>query len=186
VIRAGIVFLATVAVLSPVTCEGLSAQVLTPQAQSTGPAPTQTIVLREGSEVNLKFAQKLTSKAAVIDQPVELVLAEDLRVLDYVVVRRGARVLGTVTAGKESEKKKEEAKFLAIRADFLHVGANKIALRGEKAAEGKRNKDAMVAGTILFGLSGLIATSGKHYVIPEGTPLKAYVDQDIEIPVLSN
>jgi hypothetical protein len=148
--------------------------------------PTQTTVLREGTEVNLKFAQKLTSKAAVIDQPVELVLAEDLRVLDHTVVKRGARVLGTITAGKESEKKREEAKFLAIRVDFLHAGENKIALRGDKIAEGKRNKDAMVAGTILFGVSGLIATSGKHYVIPEGTPLKAYVAQDIELPVLSN
>jgi len=42
----------------------------------------------------------------------------------------------------------------------------------------------MVAGTILFGLSGLIATSGKHYTIPEGTSLMAYVDPDIELPVL--
>jgi hypothetical protein len=77
-------------------------------------------------------------------------------------------------------------KFLAIRVDLLQVGVNRIALRGEKAAEGKRNKDAMVAGTIFFGVSGLIATSGKHYVIPEGAPLKAYVDQDIELPVLPN
>jgi hypothetical protein len=186
-IRAGIVFFVAVAA-SPVLSESLLAQVLTPPppVQSTSLAPTQTIVLREGTIVNLKFAQKLTSKAAVVDEPVELVLAKDLTVLDYVVVRRGARVLGTVTAGKESEKKREEAKFLAIRVDFLHAGANKIALRGEKAAEGKRNKDAMVAGTIVFGLSGLIATSGKHYIIPEGTPLQAYVDQDIELPVLSN
>jgi len=184
--RVRIVHLVTMAALLFAVCEGLSAQELTSLVQSTGPGPTQTIVLREGTEVNLKFAQNLTSKAAVVEQPVELVLAEDLKVIDYVVVKRGARVLGTVTAGKESEKKRQEAKFLAIRVDFLHVGENKIALRGEKAAEGKRNKDAMVAGTILFGLSGLIATSGKHYVIPEGAPLKAYVDQDIELPVLPN
>jgi hypothetical protein len=41
-----------------------------------------------------------------------------------------------------------------------------------------------------ISLSGLIAaagaTSGKHYVIPEGAPLKAYVDQDTELPVLPN
>ena len=122
----------------------------------------------------------------MVDQPVELVLSDDLKVLEYIVVKRGARVLGTVTAGKESEKKREEAKLLAIRVDFLHAGEYRIALRGDKVAEGKRNKDAMVAGTILFGVSGLIATSGKHYTIPEGTPLNAYVDQDIELPVLLN
>jgi hypothetical protein len=164
----------------------IGAQELTPPPTSSSPRPNQTIVLREGTEVNLKFAQKLTSKGAVVDQPVELVLSEDLKVLDYIVVKRGARVLGTVIAGKESEKKKTEAKVLAIRVDFLHLGDYKIALRGDKIAEGKRNKDAMIAGTIFLGLSGLIATSGKHYVIPEGTPLRAYVDQDIKLPVLEN
>ena len=175
-----------VSLLCLFACEALRAQALSAPAPSAGPRPTQTIVLREGTEVNLKFAQKLTSKGAVVDQPVELVLSEDLKVLDYIVVKRGARVLGTVIAGKESEKKKAEAKALAIRVDFLHSGDYKIALRGDKVAEGKRNKDAMVAGTILLGISGLIATSGKHYVIPEGTPLKAYVDQDIELPVLQD
>jgi hypothetical protein len=68
--------------------------------------------------------------------------------------------------------------------DFLHAGENRTALRGNKAAEGKRNKDTRVAGTILFGVSGLIATSGKHYVILYGTPLNTSVDQGIELPVL--
>lgn len=181
---AGMAPLWTLAILLAFTCENLCAQMPSFQDPSTGPKPTQTIVLREGTEVDLKFAQKLTSRAAVVDQPVELVLSDDLKVLDYIVVKRGARVLGTVIAGKESEKKRQEAKVLAIRVDFLHAGEYRIALRGEKIAEGKRNKDAMVAGTILFGVSGLIATSGKHFVIPEGTPLKAYVDRDIELPVL--
>ena len=168
------------------TFQNLCAQTLSPPPTPTGPRPVQTIVLREGAEVKLKFAQKLTSKAAVVNQPVELALAEDLKVLDYVVVKQGARVLGTIIAGKESEKKREEAKTLAIRVDFLRAGNYQIALRGNKIAEGKRNKNAMIAGTILFGVSGLIATSGKHYVIPEGAPLSAYVDQDIELPVIQN
>ena len=167
-------------------CGNLGAQALTPQVPVTDPRPVQTVVLREGTEVNLKFAQKLTSKAAVVDQPVELVVADDLKVVDYLVVRQGARVLGTVTAGKEAEKKRAEAKALAIRVVFLRAGDHMIKLRGDKIAEGKRNKDAMVAGTIFLGLSGLIATSGKHYIIPEGTPLKAYVDEDIELPVVKD
>jgi len=163
---------------------GLAAQVITTQAP--GPGRPQTVVLREGTEVNLRFAQKLTAGAAVVDQPVELILSEDLMVDDFLVVKHGARVLGTVTVGKETEKKRAEAKGLAIRVDFLHAGNSRIRLRGEKTAEGKRNKDAMVAGTIFLGVSGLIATSGKHYIIPEGTLLTAYVDDDIELPVLQN
>lgn len=181
---ARVLFLLRLMLLFPFLCANLGAQEVTHQVPAIGPKPVQTIVLKEGTEVNLKFAQKLTAKAAVINQPVELVLSEDLKILDYIVVKRGARVLGTVIAGKEPEKKKSEAKALAIRVDFPHAGDYKIGLRGQQVAEGKRNKDAMVAGTILLGISGLIATSGKHYVIPDGTPLKAYVDQDIELPVL--
>jgi len=57
---------------------GLAAQANTVQA--TGPSRPQTVVLREGTEVNLRFAQKLTAGAAVVDQPVELMLSEDLTV----------------------------------------------------------------------------------------------------------
>jgi len=55
---------------------------------------------------------------------------------------------------------------------------------GEKGSEGKRNKDAMVAGTILLGVSGWLVTSGKHYEIPEGSPVTACGDEDIELPAL--
>jgi hypothetical protein len=150
-------------------------------AEPRASQPAPKFLLKEGAEVNLKLAQKLSAKSAVIGEPVELVLAPDLRVGDAVVVRQGARVLGTVVAGKESEKKKGEAHQLAMRVDFLRAGDAKIRLRGDKTAEGKRNKDAMVAGTIFLGLSGLLATSGKHYTIPEGSPVTAYVDEDIEL-----
>ena len=146
--------------------------------------PSGILVLKEGTEVSLKLAQKLTSKSAVVGEPVELVLAQDLKVNDAVVVRQGARVLGTVVTGKESEKKKTEAHGLAMRVDFLRAGDAKIRLRGERNAEGKRDKDAMVAGTIFLGVSGLLMTSGKHYVIPEGSLVTAYVDQDIELPAV--
>ena len=42
----------------------------------------------------------------------------------------------------------------------------------------------MVAGTIFFGLTGLLMTSGKKFVIPEGTPLTAFVNEDTGLPVL--
>jgi len=140
--------------------------------------------LEEGTEVNLKLAQKLSAKSAFVREPVELVLAKGLKVGDAVVVKQGARVLGTVVAGKESEKKRNEAHQLAMRVDFLRAGDAKIKLRGEKGAERKGNEDAMIAGTIFLGLSGLLATSGKHYIIPEGSPVTACVDEDIELHAL--
>lgn len=153
-------------------------------AEPTAAPPANKVLLKEGTVINLKLAQRLSAKSAVVGEPVEMVLAEDLKVGDAVVVKQGARVLGKVVAGKESEKKRNEAHQLAMQVDYLRVGDAKIKLRGQRIAEGKRNKDAMIAGTIFLGLSGLLITSGKHYVIPEGSPVTAYVDEDIELPVV--
>ncbi len=156
-----------------------------PAGKMPTPPPANRVLLKEGTEVALRFAQKLSAKSAFVGEPVELVLAQDLKVGDVIVVKQGARVLGTVVGGKESEKKKNEARQLAMRVDFLRAGNTKIKLRGEESAEGKRNKNAMIEGTVFLGLSGLLMTSGKHYEIAEGSPVTAYVDEDIELPPLS-
>ena len=141
-------------------------------------------VLKEGTEVHLKLAQTMTSKTSSIGEPVELVLAEDLTVGEDIVARKGTRVLGTVVAGKKTEKQKSEAHQLRVRADHIKVGDSFIKLTGEQAGVGKRDKDKMVTYGILFGLSGLLAASNKTFVIPEGTPATAYVQEDISLPIL--
>jgi hypothetical protein len=142
------------------------------------------VLLREGTEVHLKLAQTMTSKTSTVGEPVEMVLAEDLTVGNDVVVRKGARVLGAVVAGKQSEKQKSEAHELRVRADHIKVGDSFIKLTGDQAGIGKRDKEKMVTYSILFGLSGLLVSSGKTFVIPEGTPAIAYVQEDIALATL--
>jgi hypothetical protein len=141
-------------------------------------------LLKEGTEVQLKLAQTMTSKTSSVGEPVEMVLAEDLRVGEDIVALKGARVLGMVVAGKKTEKQKSEAHELRVRADHIKVGDSFIKLTGEQAGVGKRDKDKMVTYSILFGLSGLLATSNKTFVIPEGTRATAYVQEDISLPIL--
>ncbi len=155
-----------------------------PQPQENVQPTASSVVLKEGTEVHLKLAQELTGRAAVVGDPVELILAEDLRADGAVVVRQGSRVLGTVMEGKESEKKRQHAKSLRLRVDFLKAGERQIPLRGEKAGVGKREKGKMVAGTAALGLTGLFLTMGKKYKIPAGTPVTAYVAEDVELPPL--
>ncbi len=145
----------------------------------------KSALLKEGTEVHLKLAQTMTSKTSTVGELVEMVLAEDLKVGENVVVRKGARVLGTVVGGKKSEKQKSEAHSLSVRADHIKVGDSVINLTGEQAGVGKRNKGEMVTFTILFGLPGFLASSNKKFMIPEGTPATAYVDEDIQLPILA-
>jgi hypothetical protein len=48
---------------------------------------TGKIAVREGTDVSLKFAQDLSSKTAAEDDPVNLVLAEVLKVGDVVIAK---------------------------------------------------------------------------------------------------
>jgi len=148
-----------------------------PQAAADAPAK---LVLKEGTDVKLKFAQDLSSKTAAEDDPVNLVLDEDLKVGDVVVAKAGAKALGTVTHVKKAGMM-GKAGELNMRLEYVLVGDSRMKLRGTKGKEGQGKEGAAVALTVLFGPIGLIK-HGKNVEIKEGTPLSAYVDQDFTVP----
>jgi hypothetical protein len=156
-------------------------------AQNPQPAPQQAqaaepakLVLKEGTDVKLKFAQDLSSKTAAEDDPVNLVLDEDLKVGDVTVAKAGAKALGTVSHVKKAGMM-GKAGELNMRLEYLVVGDSRMKLRGTKGKEGKGKEGTAVALTVLFGPIGLIK-HGKNVEIKEGTSLLAYVDQDFAVP----
>ena len=61
------------------------------------PAASGKPVLKEGTEVKLKFADDLSSKTANEGDPVNLILDEDIKVGDRVVAKAGCKAVGTIT-----------------------------------------------------------------------------------------
>jgi hypothetical protein len=143
-------------------------------------ASVPKLVLKEGTEVSLRFAQDLGSKTAVEGDPVTLTLAEDLIVDGAVVVRAGANAVGEVTNAKKAGMMGKGGE-LNIRLDHLNTGANKIKLRGTKGREGESHVGTAVALTVLFGPVGLLK-HGKNIEITQGTPFVAYVADDVALP----
>jgi hypothetical protein len=148
---------------------------ITPAQSETTPA-AGTLVLREGTEVKLKFAQELSSKTAALDDAVALVLDEDLKVGDTVVARSGAKAVASVTNVKKAGMM-GKAGELNIRLESMKVGDTKVRLRGTKGREGEGKVGMAVALTVLFGPIGLIK-HGKNVEVRQGTPLMAYVADD--------
>ncbi len=138
------------------------------------------LVLKEGTDVKLKFAQDLSSKTATDDDPVNLVLDEDLKVGDATVCKAGAKAVGTVTHAKKAGMMGKGGE-LNLRLEYLLVGDTRMRLRGTKGKEGEGKVGAAVALTVLFGPIGLIK-HGKNVEVKQGTPLLAYVDQDFPVP----
>jgi len=150
------------------------------QSNTPNPGPDQKLVLKEGTDVKLRFAQELSSKTASEGDPVNFVLDEDLKVGDVVVARAGAKAVGTVTNAKKAGMMGKGGE-LNVRLEHLKAGDNKIRLRGTKGKEGDSKTGTAVALTVLFGPVGLIK-HGKEIVVKEGTPLAAFVDDDVALP----
>ena len=160
------------------------------QAQSPPPAPASPVAaekpkltLPEGSDVQLKFAQDLSSHTASDGDPVTLVLAEDLSVNNVVVAKAGDKAVGEVSHAKRAGMMGKGGE-LNIRLDYLKVGDTRVMLRGTKDKTGDDKTGTTVALTVLFGPIGLIK-HGKEIDIKEGTLLKVYVASDTSLPPAS-
>jgi hypothetical protein len=151
-----------------------------PAQPSVSPETTARLVLRDGTDVQLKFAQDLTSKTASEGDPVSLVLDQDLKLGDVVVIKAGAKAVGTITHSKKAGMM-GKAGELNMRLEYLIAGDSRVKLRGSKGKEGEGKEGATVALTVLFGPIGLIK-HGKNVEIKSGTPLLAYLDENYSIP----
>jgi hypothetical protein len=141
---------------------------------------SEKLILKEGADVDLKFAQDLSSKTANDDDPVSLVLDQDIKVGDMVVVKAGAKAVGTITHAKKAGMM-GKAGELNMRLDYLITDSGRLRLRGTKGKEGEGKVGATVALTVLFGPIGLIK-HGKNVEIKQGTPLLVYTDENYAVP----
>lgn len=144
----------------------------------TGPAKA---VLKEGTEVDLKFAQSLSSKKAAVGDQVQLVLDHDVSAGALVLVKKGAAAVGTVTNAKKAGMAGRGGE-LAVRVDYLRAGDFRVPLRGMQGRQGADKDGAVVGMVIAFGVLGFMK-HGKQAEVKEGTPLKAYVDKDTELVI---
>ena len=141
-------------------------------------------LLKEGTEANLKFAQDISSKTAAEDDRVNFELAEDLKVGDVTVAKAGAKAVGTVTHVKKAGMMGKGGE-LNVRLEYVKIGDSRIRLRANKGKAGEDKTGTAVVLTVLFGPIGLIK-HGKNVEVKSGSPLKAFVDEDIKLAADTN
>jgi PEGA domain len=145
------------------------------------PIASDRVVVKDGTDVKLKFIQALSSKTAHVGDPVTLELAEDLRVNDVVAVREGAKATGEITVAKKAGMLGKGGD-LALQLYYLKAGDNKIKLRGTKGQEGDSKVGTAIVLTVLVGVFGLIK-HGKQAEIPAGSVITAYTTDDTGLPI---
>jgi hypothetical protein len=170
---------------TPAASVPVAANVIAASAGVTAPLPATgadaagKYKLREGEDVNLQFAQDLTSKTSAEGDPVALTLVDDLKVGNIVVAKAGSKAFGEVSKAEKSGMM-GKAGELSIRLEYMKVGDEKIRLRGTKGKEGESGTTGAVVLTVLFGPIGLIK-HGKNVEIKQGQSLHAYVADDISL-----
>jgi len=132
------------------------------------PKAPKKVLLMEGTEITLRMAQDISSRAARPGEPIELTLAEDLKAGDAIVAKEGARALGEVVKARRPDFW-GEAGEVSLRVHFLRVGDQKVEIRGALGSAGTR----------------YIVIRGSQAVIKAGTLVKAFVAADVEVTPLS-
>jgi hypothetical protein len=142
---------------------------------AAGPAK---FLLAEGSDVFLAFDEELSSKTSSEGDPVALVVTDDVKVGDVVVIKAGAKAVGEITNAEKSEMMGKGGE-LNMRLDYVKARNVKVHLRGTKGAGGK---DSASIGLMLFCFACAVFHHGKEIKIQKGTALHAYVSDDISLP----
>lgn len=148
-------------------------------AQTAEQSQTNAKVFKEGTEVKLKLAERVSSKNVAEGDPVNFVLDQDLRIGDVIVARAGAVAVGTISYASRSGILGKPGD-LGVRLEYLRTPNSRLELRGSKGKQGKGRECTTVVLTVLFGPVGLVK-HGQNAELSQGTSLTAFVDRDTEL-----
>ena len=102
-------------------------------------------------------------------------LADDLKVGGSTVIAKGASAVGMVTSAKKAGLI-EKAGALGLRLEYLIAGSERVRIRGTPERDGKsqwKERNGSSHSPLI------LIKHGKNVDRPAGTPLTAYVDQDV-------
>jgi hypothetical protein len=145
------------------------------------PAP-RVLSLKAGTEVKLKFAETVTSRAMRAGEMIEFVVSEPVVVENQTLIKQGARSIGYV-ADSVSASGNGKGGAIEIRLEAVRARGKMVALTGSTSRAEKRDTGKVVAMSVLFGLSGYFSATGHEVKIPEGTPITAYVAETVDFPM---
>jgi len=145
----------------------------------SGRSENARVLLKEGTEVRLRFGESVSSKTALVGDSVPFFLDEEIKVGAVTVARSGAVAVGTVSHCKKAEMLGQGGE-LSVLMEYIRVGDKKVRIIGAHGSSGEDKVRTSVVLTILFGPVGLIK-HGKDVEVRKGTPFVAYVRDSVAV-----
>lgn len=151
-------------------------------------APAQGNIIRAGTEVILKTREELTTKKKKlkVGHRVQMEVSEPLRLNGQIIVPAGTPAVGEVTEVRNKGMWGKSG-YIGVRVVSMRVGDRQIRLSGTFDDKGVTGTAGVVASIALVPVVGFF-TTGTSALIPAGSNVKAFLDEDIavaQVPVVA-
>jgi hypothetical protein len=151
-----------------------TATIITP---AVAPSPVSKVfsVVPDGTKVDLKLAETISSDRAMVGQRIRFTVAKDVVINGYVVIPVDALAIGTITKATPKRWAGRSGKLEMSLQDVTAIDGTKIDLAGSRGGSGDSHVGRMVTGIVItsfFTIGGgalFLLMHGKDFVIPEGS-----------------
>jgi len=161
-------------------CSTATAQTTMPVAPVAA-ANYSTAVLRTGTEVPLKLSEGLTTKGKKlkVGQRFHMEVAENVVMQDQVVIPAGSPAIGEISEVRNKGMWGKSG-HLTARIMYVTVNGRQIRLSGGFDDKGVTGTAGVVGAIALVPVAGFFMT-GTSAMIPMGTAVKGFVDEDVPL-----
>lgn len=142
-------------------------------------APVQESVLRAGIEVPLRTREELTTKkkALRVGQRIQLEVANNIESGGMVVVPSGTPAVGEITEVRNKGMWGKSG-YISVRIVSMRLGDRNVRLSGTFDDKGVTGTGGVVAAIAIIPIAGFL-TTGTSAMIPSGSAVKGFLDEDI-------
>lgn len=144
-----------------------------------------SVKLTSGTPVILRLPVSINSSTAKQGDIVTFEVARNVEVDGKVVIKQGAMATGEVASIEKKAMLGEGGKIMVNLRSVKAVDGKEVPIRATLSQEGKSKVvTALLVGLILCIL-GLFLIKGGDAIVPAGTEVKAYVDVDVNIDIIT-
>lgn len=163
--------------LSPAVAQGA----MQPATAPVILAPANETVIRSGTEIILKLREELTTlkKKLKVGYRFQMEVAEPIRLNNQIIIQSGTPAIGEVTEIRNKGMWGKSG-YIGARAISMRVGDRTIRLNGSFDDKGVTGTAGVVAAVVFIPVVGFF-TTGTSALIPAGSNVKAFLDEDIVV-----
>jgi hypothetical protein len=140
-----------------------------------------SVTLPAGTEIQLRFADAITSASAIQGQHFKLVVDQDVLQQGRILIPRDTTAIGTVLDAERSGHGGAGG-MLSIKVDYLQLGTQRVRLHWTlSSADRSQEHKGMMLNGLLVGLGTSI--KGKEIEVAAGTQIKVTTKESVDISV---